>query len=485
MDIPTDLLADTDACYRALASRDARFDGRFFVGVSSTGIYCRPVCRVRLPQKINCTFYQDAAAAENAGYRPCLRCRPELSPGWSTTDISAQLALNAARLIQERLAFGEPLSVIADRLGITDRHLRRVFEAHFGVKPVNYRQTRRLLLAKALLTDTALPVTDVAFSAGFGSIRRFNAALKESYGLTPGDIRGNRTGNRTKDTALTFSLPVHEPYNFEAICAFLSSRAIGGLESVNAESYQRTLQVTTPNGTATGWIRISQSVSAHIQLEVSRDLAGGIATVLSRVRNLFDLDTHPDSYLEALEGVPIQDPGLRLPGAVDGYEIAVRAILGQQITVKAARTLAERFVKRFGERVKFDDTDALTHSFPTVERIAKARISTIASLGIIERRAITIQTIARALHQNELNLSANAPVEDTIKHLKSFSGIGDWTAHYIAMRALRWPDAFPAADYGVMKALNVDRPREALKLAERWKPWRAYAVIHLWSSLND
>ncbi len=485
MDMPTELLNDTDACYRALASRDARFDGRFFVGVSSTGIYCRPVCKVRLPQKHNCTFYQDAATAEQAGFRPCLRCRPELSPGWSTTDISAQLALNAAKLIQERLAFGEPLTHIAARLGITDRHLRRVFEIRFGVRPVQYRQTRRLLLAKALLTDTALPITDIAFSSGFGSVRRFNAALKDHYGLTPGDIRGNQPTNNNASSALVLRLPVHQPYNFDAIRSFLASRAIGGLEQVDELHYQRTLSVTTPQGMVTGWIRVSAHARDQIQLEISRELSAGVATVLTRVRHLFDLDTHPDSYLATLTGVPVSDPGLRLPGAVDGFEIAVRAILGQQITVKAARTLAERFVKRFGARVTFTDDPNLTHSFPTVQRIANARINTLASLGIISRRAETIQAIARAIHAQQLDLSPTAPVDDTIKQLKTMRGIGDWTAQYIAMRALRWPDAFPAADYGIMKALGVDKPRQAIQLAEPWKPWRAYAVVHLWSSLND
>ncbi|MGB7300391.1 MAG: Ada metal-binding domain-containing protein [Burkholderiaceae bacterium] len=478
------IVADTAACYRALASHDSRFDGQFFVGVSSTRIYCRPVCRVRLPQKKNCTFFSSAPAAETAGFRPCLRCRPELAPGWSSTDISAQLAVSAARLIDDGLHRGDKIPDFAARLGVSDRHLRRVFEAKFGVTPVDYLQTQRLLLAKRLLTDTDMSVTDIASAAGFGSVRRLNASMRDRYRLNPTELRSKRQARPEPDGLLRFNLSVREPFDFDWICGYFASRAIDGLELVDANSYQRTVRVDGPSGPLTGWIQLSAKQAGQLELDISPSLALAVGPVFRLVRQLFDLDADPQTYLPVLGALGEKHPGLRVPGSASGFEIAVRAVLGQQITVKAARTLAQRFVLRFGEKISTNDHQFLTHSFPHPSRIAGAHLSSIAELGIISRRAQTIRQLAKSIRNEQLDLSGRASVEKTMAQLNQISGIGDWTAQYIAMRALRWPDAFPAADYGVMKALSVKTASQARHLAQPWRPWRAYGVMHLWASLH-
>jgi AraC family transcriptional regulator of adaptative response / DNA-3-methyladenine glycosylase II len=483
-----DLAADPTACYRALKSHDARFDGRFFVGVRTTGIYCRPVCRVRLPLEKNCTFFNSAPAAEGAGFRPCLRCRPETAPGWSNTDISNQLAIAASRLIEQQLHNAPRVTEIADKLGVTDRHLRRIFEEHFGVSPVDYLQTQRLLLAKRLLTDTTMSVTDVAGAAGFGSLRRLNASMKERYALSPSALRAqsddDQSASSPKRAVLKFTMPVRAPYDFEWICQFFASRSIESVEQAEPSSYQRVLTVNGPDGPLVGWIRFERATETSLSLTVSAGLAPAIAPVLLLARQLFDLDADPDAFLPALGNIAQKHPGIRVPGAVSGFEIAVRAVLGQQVTVKAARTLAARFVTRFGQPCKFEDQPGLTRAFPTPEKIARVRQSSIGELGIISRRAETIRTLAKAIAAGKLDLSAGAPVATTIEQLNAIPGIGDWTSQYMAMRALRWPDAFPAADYGVMKALDVKTAAKAREAAQQWSPWRAYAVMHLWASLH-
>ncbi len=492
------LLADADACYRAMQSHDARFDGRFFVAVRTTRIYCRPVCRVRLPRQENCHFYPSAAAAEGAGFRPCLRCRPELAPGWAAIDSTSQLARAAAHLIDTSLADGTDLAAVAQRIGVTDRHLRRLFDAHFGVSPVAYAQTQRLLLAKRLLTDTALPVAQIAQAAGFGSLRRLNASMRERYRLTPTELRRKRVAvasarrsgvvidSSQADGALAFRLPLRQPYDWSHLHGFLSSRLIDGLEVSGADDYRRVVSIDTADGLLVGWISAAVNPQQSVLvLSVSTELAMALAQVLPLARSLFDLDTDPETVTQALGELAAPRPGLRLPGAVSGFEIAVRAVLGQQITVKAARTLAARFVQTFGEPCTFTAQPALTRAFPTPARIAQASAEQIGLLGIIRRRVQTIQMLATQLAEGRLILHPGAPVEATLEALKALPGIGDWTAQYIAMRALRWPDAFPAADYGVMKALAVKTPAQASRAAQAWRPWRAYAVMHLWAQLAE
>lgn len=472
---------DADTCYRALRARDTRFDGRFFVAVSSTRIYCRPVCTVRAPRRANCRFFPSAAAAEAAGYRPCLRCRPELAPGTASVDAVRRLAQAVARLIEDGTLEDGRLDAIAGRLGVTDRHLRRVFHAEFGVAPVAFAQTQRLLLAKRLLTDTRLPVTEVAFASGFGSVRRLNALFRERYRLSPGGLRRD-TASPARPEALRFALSFRPPYDWTRLCAFLGARSIAGVEAV-ARTYRRTVRILAEGREHHGWIEAAPGKGgAALEVAVSASLARVLPPVLARVKDLLDLACHPDEIVRALGDLAAARPGLRLPGAFDGFELAVRAILGQQVSVAAARTLAARFAARFGTPVATPYPD-LSTLFPQPEDVAGARATALTKCGITSARARSILALARALRDGELALAPGVEVEATLARLRDLPGVGEWTAQYIAMRALAWPDAFPHTDLGVMKALGSRSPRQVLAAAERWRPWRAYAVMHLWHSL--
>jgi AraC family transcriptional regulator of adaptative response / DNA-3-methyladenine glycosylase II len=476
------MVFDPATCYRALRARDARFDGRFFVAVSSTRIYCRPVCTVKPPKRENCRFYPSAAAAEIEGYRPCLRCRPELAPGNASIDATTRLAQAAASLIEDGTLNGEGVDAIAGRLGITDRHLRRAFGAEFGVSPIAFAQTQRLLLAKRLLTDTRLPVTEVALASGFGSLRRFNALFRSRYRLNPKQLRKLAAGG-APDT-LDFELSYRPPYDWPALTAFLAARAVAGVESVEGGVYRRTVRVVAEGREQRGWLEIGLSArKPALRLTLSASLAKAIPPVLARVKSLMDLACHPVEVTRTLGPLAERNPGLRVPGAFDGFEVAVRAILGQQISVAAARTLAGRFVQAFGEPVEtpFPELSAV---FPKPARIAKLATGQVAKLGMPGKRAKTIITLARAIDEGALELAPNADIETTLAKLRALPGIGEWTAQYIAMRALAWPDAFPHTDLGVMKALDEKRPQQVLARAEAWRPWRAYAVMHLWNSLK-
>ncbi len=470
---------DDDQCYRALVSHDSRFDGRFFVGVGTTGVYCRPVCSARTPHRHNCRFFPSAAAAEAGGFRPCLRCRPELAPGYASVDANRRLAQSAARLIEDGRLQDASLAEFAENLAVTDRHLRRVFQQEFGVAPVEYAQTQRLLLAKRLLTDTDLAVLDVAMASGFASLRRFNDLFRKRYRMTPGELRRS-SPKRAPGDRLAFDLAYRPPYDWEAMLAFLARRAIAGVESVDGKRYRRTVRA----GKAAGWIEVARSNrKAALRVTASASLAGSLPSVLARVKSLFDLACRPDEIDAALGPLARANPGLRLPGAIDGFEIAVRAILGQQVTVRAATTLAARFVRAFGESVETPHA-ALDRLFPKAADIAKLEAPRIAELGIIAARARAIIELARAVAGGRLHLEPTADVDATLAALEALPGVGPWTAQYIAMRALAWPDAFPHPDVAVLKAMRHTKPRAALDEAEAWRPWRAYAVLHLWKSLE-
>jgi AraC family transcriptional regulator, regulatory protein of adaptative response / DNA-3-methyladenine glycosylase II len=474
---------DPQICYRALKARDARFDGRFFVAVSSTGIYCRPVCTVKPPKRENCRFYPSAAASEAAGYRPCLRCRPELAPGNSSVDASSRLAQAAASLMEDSTLDEAGLDSIAEQLGISDRHLRRAFGAEFGVSPVQYAQTQRLLLAKRLLTDTALPLTEVAFASGFGSVRRFNALLKQRYRLQPGQLRRHASASGAADV-LRFELSFRPPYDWPALSAFLGARAVAGVESVEGNCYRRTVRIGAGGKEHRGWIEVAPSQKKPaLRVTVSASLARTLPPVLSRIKALMDLCCHPEEVAQALGAMAKRHPGLRVPGAFDGLEVAVRAILGQQVSVAAARTVAGRFAAAFGETIETPFARLAT-VFPTAQQIADLPHGPIARLGMPGARARTIVALARAVADGELVLMPNADVEATLGRLRALPGVGEWTAQYIAMRALAWPDAFPHTDFGVMKALCETDARRVLAAGEAWRPWRAYAVMHLWQSLT-
>ncbi len=464
-----------------MKTHDARFDGRFFVAVRSTRIYCRPICRVKTPKKENCTFYSTAAAAEASGYGPCLRCRPELAPGNAIVDAVERIARSTAALIEEGLLEEIGVDGIADRLGVTSRHMRRVFQAEFGVTPIAYAQTRRLFLAKQLITDTSLSLTEIAFASGFHSVRRFDALFQQRYRLNPRKLRRAPLNSQPAD-ALSFELSYRSPYDWDGIISFLSARAIARVEEISSAFYRRTVCILRAGKLHTGWIEVTHRAARQtIRVLVSASLSKIIPAVLARVKRLFDLGCHPAEVNGLLGALATARPGLRVPGAFDEFEVAVRAVLGQQISVRAARTLAGRFAAAFGTAVQSPFAE-LSSAFPNAAEIARLEISDIAGLGITSARARTILRIAKALAGGDLQLSPEADPIDTIQKLKAIEGIGEWTAQYIAMRALAWPDAFPHTDLGLKKALKETNPRKLLAAAESWRPWRAYAAMHLWTN---
>jgi AraC family transcriptional regulator of adaptative response / DNA-3-methyladenine glycosylase II len=442
---------------------------------------------VKPPKRENCRFYPSAAAAETAGYRPCLRCRPELAPGNASVDATTRVAQAAASLIEDRALEEGGLDAIAARLGITDRHLRRAFGAEFGVSPVEFAQTQRLLLAKRLLTDTALPVTEVAYASGFGSLRRFNALFKQRYRLQPSMLRRHmRTRERSaaEPDTLNFELSFRPPYDWAAVSGFLGTRAIAGVEAVENACYRRTVRVQADGKDHLGWIEVGLSArKPALRIAVSASLARALPPVLSRVKALMDLSCNPTEVSQALGALAKRNPGLRVPGAFDGFEVAIRAIVGQQVSVAAARTIVGRFAAAFGDAIETPFA-SLGAVFPAAERVADATAGSVARLGMPGSRARSVIALARAVADGALVLAPNADVDSTLERLLALPGVGEWTAQYIAMRALAWPDAFPHTDLGVMKALREGDPRRVLEAGEAWRPWRAYAVMHLWLSLR-
>jgi AraC family transcriptional regulator, regulatory protein of adaptative response / DNA-3-methyladenine glycosylase II len=471
-------MLDADACYLALRAHDARFDGVFFVGVTSTGIYCRPVCPARAVRRENARFFSSAAAAERESFRPCLRCRPELAPGNARIDSSVQLAARALQHIDSGALNEKSVDELGLELGVTGRHLRRVVEAEFGVTPIELAQTQRLLLAKQLLTDTALPMTEIAFASGFSSIRRFNALFRQRYRLNPSRLRQTRLA---KD-ALYCEITYRPPFAWRSILDFLAVRSCPGVEAVVEDRYIRTVAI----GKHSGWLAVSPSPRRHsLRVELSSSLAPVLLAVLTRVKRLFDLNAHPwriEEHLGAcarLAPLIAANSGLRVPGAFDGFEMTVRAILGQQVSVKAATTMAGRLASNFGQSIE-TPFPALTHISPTAACMAQLDVEDLTRLGIIGNRARSILAVADA----DLRLEPGADVKATLGQLRELPGIGEWTAQYIAMRALHWPDAFPHTDLGVYKALAVRSPKEVLEISRKWLPWRAYATMYLWKSLT-
>ncbi len=484
------MVLDADAAYLALRTRDARFDGRLFVGVTSTGIYCRPVCRVRVPRRENCRFFDSRAQAEAAAFRPCMKCRPEIAPGLSHTDSSRTLADTAARLIEHAVHNGEPIALpaLAARLGVTDRHLRRIFQAAHGVAPLDYITTQRLLLAKHLLTDTAQPITQVALASGFGSLRRFNAAFAERYRFNPTQLRRERAGSRpplAEEQALR--LAYRPPYDVEAVLGFFARREVRGVEQVDlaALTLRRTVAFQHHGARVVGWLETRFAPEKHeVHLRTSASLAPLLGAVLHRVRQGLDLDADPAQIDPVMQQLPVPTrPGARLPAGLDGFDIALRVVLGQQVTVKAARTLVQRVVDRYGEPLA-TPFPALTHVFPSAEAIASADPETIGKLGIVRQRVKALQALAAAVDSGAIELHRGAPLQATLDALRALPGIGDWTAQVIAMRALAWPDAWPASDIGLMNALGSRDTKIITAQAEAWRPWRAYAVLQLWHHLE-
>lgn len=475
-------------CYQALRARDPRFDGQFFVAVKTTGIYCRPICPARPPLKKSCLFVETAAAAERAGFRPCLRCRPELAPG--ALAVSMVESLFAA--IRLRAIRGDSVDEVARHAGYSPRQLRRLMVQSFGVTPVEIMQTERLLFAKRLLQETDLGATEVALSAGFGSVRRFNALFRARYGQAPTTLRRPRALERA-DT-LRLRLSYRPPLAWDALLHYLARRAVPGVEWVSREqgSYLRAVSC----GEHSGWLSVTHAkAGAWLEVTLPAALAEVSWQVLTQLRALLDLDANPaaiDAHLGAdpLLGPSVRRrPGLRVPGAWTTFELAVRAILGQQVSVAGASTLAARLAARFGQPLA--TPFAAIHRLPaSAQDVAEAKIEDIAAIGLPRARALALQEVAKAELRGELTFPVGTTIEDAIDQLCQVRGIGEWTAEYIAMRALRFPDAFPAGDLGVRKALAapgqpLPSRKQAIERAESWRPWRAYAVLHLWQTLED
>ena len=466
---------EPQACYRVLLARDPRFDGEFFVGVTTTGVYCRPVCPARTPGPRRCRFFRTAAQAEKEGFRACFRCRPEVAPGGAPLDALPRLVRDAARRIDEGFLQEAPVADLARALGVSARHLQRATLAELGATPIELAQSRRLALAKQLLQDSRLPLSDVAFASGFRSVRRFNALFRARFGRAPGAVRRSEGGGLGRGIVLR--LDARLPWDGAAVLAFLAGRAIPGVEQVAGTTYRRTARI----GDATGWIEV-EVTARGIVAQVSLGLRAALPAVVTRLRALFDLDARPAAIAAVLgrdrrlaRGVSAR-PGLRVPGAFDGLEVAVRALLGQQVSVRAASTLAGRLVARFGEALETPH-EGLDRLFPTADALRGT--AEIAAIGLPRARAAALEALAATVAAG-MRLERGADAEQVIGDLVALPGIGPWTANYIAMRALGWPDAFPSGDLVLRRALGDCTAKDAERRAERWRPWRAYAVMHLW-----
>jgi AraC family transcriptional regulator of adaptative response / DNA-3-methyladenine glycosylase II len=479
---------DRTACYRAISTRDARFDGRLFVGVKTTGIYCRPICPARTPKFENVSFYPSAAAAQEAGFRPCLRCRPETSPDLAFWRGTSNTVSRALALIEAGGLDGADVEGLANRLGVGARQLRRLFRQHVGASPIAVAQTRRVLLAKQLIHETSLPMAEVALASGFNSIRRFNETFLQMFGRSPATLRRTRDRIKREAGSLSVRLAYRPPYNWDAMLSFLGARAIPGVEAVSADTYRRTIAI----GDTSGVISVAPAGKHRVNVAVRFPDMAALPQIIARVRRVFDLAADPDTIGAHLALDPrlaplvSARPGLRVPGAWDGFELAVRAIFGQQITVPAATGLLGRLVRAHGELlpVPAKDGEGLSRLFPLAACLATADL---AALGMPKARAIAVTSLARAISADSMIFSRGASLEAAIAKLRLLPGIGEWTAQYIAMRELREPDAFPAADIGLLRAMAAADGRrpsssELLSRAERWRPWRAYAALHLWAA---
>jgi AraC family transcriptional regulator of adaptative response / DNA-3-methyladenine glycosylase II len=479
---------DTRRLYSALTARDSRFDGVFFVGVTSTRVYCRPICPAKTPKEANCRFFETPQEAEQAGFRPCLRCRPELAPGSAPVDDAQRIAqLIVQRLEEGALDDNAGLEAIADQFELSSRQIRRIVQAELGVPPIQLLLTRRLLLAKQLLTETTLSITEVAFASGFLSLRRFNDAFNRRYRMPPTRLRKKATEGLAAiadSRTSTLQLSYRPPYDWTGILTFLAARALCGVEHVTDASYARTVELAE----AKGWIKVTQSKKKHaLMVEFTHSLTPVLPALLRRVRGLFDLNARPDLIAKHLSKDPRlspavkANPGMRVPGAFNGFEMGLRAILGQQVTVKAATTIACRFVEAFGAPIvtPFPELNRLT---PLPARVAAAKVDDMARHGIVAARCRSIIALAGAQKSAGLCLDGGAHYnpDESIKRLAELPGIGQWTAHYIAMRALRWPDAFPKEDIAVRNNLGGVTAKDAELLSQPWRPWRSYAVMHVW-----
>jgi AraC family transcriptional regulator, regulatory protein of adaptative response / DNA-3-methyladenine glycosylase II len=484
----TDL--DREACYRAIQTRDVRFDGQLFVAVRTTGIYCRPICPAMTPKFENCTFYSNAAAAQAAGFRPCLRCRPELAPHLFAQIGTGSTVRRALRLIGEGALDRSSVEDLARRLGVSDRHLRQLFAKHLGTSPTTVAQTQRVLFAKQLIDDTTLSMTDIAMAAGFSSIRRFNDVFQKIYQKPPSALRRLSTlKENIQPSEITLKLPFSPPYPWTILNQFMAARVTPGLESISVAFYRRTIRL----GEHQGWLEV-RPVEGYNYLiaKLYFPQVTLLNQIVERLRRMFDLNANVGEISAHLQGDrtlrPIVNaiPGLRLLGAWDSFEFAVRAILGQQVSVAAATTFASRLVATYGEPLAISNSSfapELQWVYPRPEVLATADLT---RLGIVRARAIAIQSLAKLVAEDPQFFDRFQSLEDAVHQLQQLPGIGAWTAHYIAMRALGEPDAFPATDLGLIRAMEkLGQPVTATQLVEisqAWRPWRAYAAMYLWLS---
>ena len=483
-------IRDTAVYEQARLSRDPRFDGQFFVGVKTTGIYCRPICPANSPKSENVSFYPTAAAAGEAGLRPCLRCRPESAPGtpaWAGTSTTVQRGL---RLIADGALDDGDVENLSARLGVTSRHLRRLFTQHLGAGPLAVAHTQRLHFAKRLIDQTSLSMAEIAIAAGFGSTRRFNDAFRNTYARTPSELR-RAHGNGGAAAGLTVQLAYRAPFDFQSLLSFFAGRAIPGVEVVADDRYLRSIAFDGQQGVID--IQAGDD-SDSVSLTVHGASTRGLLPIIQRVRGILDLDASPDDIGRVLSRDAFlqpalrRNPGIRVPGAWDGFELTVRAILGQQVSVAAATTLSGRLAKRYGEplQVEIPGLDAKLapqRLFPAPEKMLRARLG---DLGIIRSRAATIRRIAKGVVEGSISFDPTQTTDEFCRSLTAVKGIGDWTAQYVAMRSLKDPDAFMSSDLGLLRAFDApdkDRitPAELTARAEAWRPWRAYAALLLWN----
>ncbi|MGB6068050.1 MAG: AlkA N-terminal domain-containing protein [Desulfomonilaceae bacterium] len=480
---------DRKICDRARLARDPRFDGLFFVGVLSTGIYCRPICPARSPKPENIVYFPSAAAAAEAGLRPCLRCRPEAAPGSPAWNGTSATVSRAMLLIRQGALNEGSLEDLASKLGVGSRHLRRLFQTHIGASPKSLATTQRILFAKKLLNEADLSVTQIAFASGFGSIRRFNAAFSKIYGITPSAIRRRNTGTRTAEGGLfqcTLTLSYRPPFDWERILEFFELRAIPGVEFVAEGAYRRTIRINE----TTGMISVAHSAKENaLLLKVALSDSRDLMSIVERVRRMFDLDANMTAIHDVLAADPVLErslgkhPGFRLPGAWDPFEVAIRAVVGQQVSVKGARTILGRIGAKAGPHFESGDHLELTYFFPTAHELNTCDLGRI---GMPGTRIRTVKALAEAVDREKLSFVVKGSLSDYIDQMTRIAGIGDWTAQYIAMRGMSEPDAFPAGDLGIVRALRQGderiTPKQILQRAEKWRPWRAYGAMHLWQS---
>ena len=471
---------DWQICSRARLSRDPRFDGKFFIGVVGSGVYCRSICPAPTAKEKNVRYFPTAAAAAEAGFRPCLRCRPECSPGTPAWLGTSNTVSRALRLIGESGLEDGGVEVLAARLGVGSRHLRRLFLKHLGATPTSVAQTRRLHFAKKLIDETSLHMTQIALASGFGCVRRFNAGIRDVYHRTPTQIR--RLARQTQaqpENQYLFRLRFRPPYDWKGMLSFLAARATPGVEAVENGCYRRSISLNETHGCfEISLDEVNHALVARVQFGDPRSLF----FITERIRFMFDLNADWAAIAQALRADPVlatrikAQPGLRVPGCWNGFELAVRAILGQQVSVKGATTLAGRVVKTFGKQ--FPAAAGLTHIFPQPETLADANF---AGIGLPGARSETIRCLARAVCDGRVRFDGVTDSGEFLSRLCEIPGIGQWTAQYVAMRALGEPDAFPSTDLGLLRAMRLQSARELERLAEAWRPWRSYAAVHLWN----